>query len=76
MLPSVAHHPRFSRLVFRHADLEKVASGCRWAEGQDRSPLPHSAAWDCVAPRRRFCRAQAATSTIVLSASGRKGKSV
>ena len=33
MLPYVAHDPRFSRLVIGHANLEKLASGCRWAEG-------------------------------------------
>jgi gluconolactonase len=32
MLPYVAHDPRFSRLVIGHANLEKLASGCRWAE--------------------------------------------
>jgi len=33
MLPYVAHDPRFSHLVIGHANLEKLASGCRWAEG-------------------------------------------
>ena len=33
MLPYVAHDPRFSGLVIGHANLEKLANGCRWAEG-------------------------------------------
>lgn len=33
MLPYVTHDARFARLVFGHANLEKLASGCRWAEG-------------------------------------------
>lgn len=33
MLPYVVHDPKFSRLVFAHANLEKLAGGCRWAEG-------------------------------------------
>jgi gluconolactonase len=33
MLPYVAHDPRFVRLVFAHANLERLACGCRWAEG-------------------------------------------
>ncbi len=33
MLPYVAHDPRFLRLVIGHANLEKLAGGCRWAEG-------------------------------------------
>ena len=33
MLPYVAHDPRFLRLVIGHANLEKLATGCRWAEG-------------------------------------------
>ena len=33
MLPYVAHDPRFLGLVIGHANLEKLATGCRWAEG-------------------------------------------
>ena len=33
VLPYVVHDPRFLRLVIGHAKLEKLASGCRWAEG-------------------------------------------
>ncbi len=33
MLPYVVHDPGFSRLVIVHANLEKLAGGCRWAEG-------------------------------------------
>jgi gluconolactonase len=33
MLPYVVHDPRFSHLVILHANLERFACGCRWAEG-------------------------------------------
>jgi gluconolactonase len=33
MLPFVTHDLRFERLVIGHANLEKVFTGCRWAEG-------------------------------------------
>ena len=33
MLPWVVHDPRFSRLLIGHVNLEKLAGGCRWAEG-------------------------------------------
>ena len=33
MLPYVAHDPQFLHLVIGHANLEKLAGGCRWAEG-------------------------------------------
>ena len=33
MLPYIVHDPRFTRLVIGHANLEKLANGCRWAEG-------------------------------------------
>lgn len=33
MLPYVTHDPRFLRLVIAHANLEKLATGFRWAEG-------------------------------------------
>ncbi|QDF38814.1 SMP-30/gluconolactonase/LRE family protein [Bradyrhizobium symbiodeficiens] len=33
MLPYVVHEARFAQLVIGHANLEKLATGCRWAEG-------------------------------------------
>jgi gluconolactonase len=33
MIPFVVHDPRFKALVIGHAQLEKLATGCRWAEG-------------------------------------------
>lgn len=33
MAPFIVHDPRFSTLVIGHANLEKLATGCRWAEG-------------------------------------------
>ncbi len=33
MRPFVVHDPRFAARVIGHANLEKLATGCRWAEG-------------------------------------------
>lgn len=33
MVPFVAHDSRFLKLIIGHANLEKLATGCRWAEG-------------------------------------------
>jgi gluconolactonase len=33
MIPFVVRDPRFKALVIGHAQLEKLATGCRWAEG-------------------------------------------
>jgi gluconolactonase len=33
MIPFVVHDPRFNALVIGHAQLDKLATGCRWAEG-------------------------------------------
>jgi hypothetical protein len=74
------------RLWRMHGRLDGEQSQ-RSAKGVPKSPVPgcpeydtscisHSAACECAALRCRFRRAQSATSSIVLSVSGRKGKIV
>lgn len=46
MLPYVTHDARFARLVFGHANLEKLSSGYRWAEGPAYFPAGRYLIWD------------------------------
>jgi gluconolactonase len=55
MLPYVAHDPRFSRLVIGHANLEKLASGCRWAEGPAYFAAGRYLIWSDI-PNNRMMR--------------------
>ena len=55
MLPYVVHDPRFSRLVIGHASLEKLASGCRWAEGPAYFPAGRYLVWSDI-PNDRMMR--------------------
>ena len=55
MLPYVAHHPGFLSLVFGHANLEKLASGCRWAEGPAYFPAGRYLIWSDI-PNDRMMR--------------------
>ncbi len=55
MLPYVAHDPRFLRLVFAHANLEKLATGCRWAEGPAYLPAGRYLIWSDI-PNDRMMR--------------------
>ena len=55
MLPYVVHDPRFSRLVIGHANLEKLASGCRWAEGPAYFPAGRYLVWSDI-PNDRMMR--------------------
>jgi len=55
MLPYVVHDPRFSRLVIGHAHLEKLASGCRWAEGPAYFPAGRYLVWSDI-PNDRMMR--------------------
>jgi gluconolactonase len=55
MLPYVAHDPRFERLVIGHALLEKIASGCRWAEGPAYFPAGRYLIWSDI-PNNRMMR--------------------
>jgi gluconolactonase len=55
MLPFVAHDPRFLGLVIAHANLEKLASGCRWAEGPAYFPAGRYLIWSDI-PNDRMMR--------------------
>jgi gluconolactonase len=55
MLPYVAHDPRFLRLVIGHANLEKLAGGCRWAEGPAYFPAGRYLIWSDI-PNDRMMR--------------------
>jgi gluconolactonase len=55
MLPYVVHDPKFSHLVFNHANLEKLASGCRWAEGPAYFPAGRYLVWSDI-PNDRMMR--------------------
>jgi gluconolactonase len=55
MLPYVTHDERFSRLVIGHANLEKLASGYRWAEGPAYFPAGRYLIWSDI-PNNRMMR--------------------
>lgn len=55
MLPYIAHDPRFSGLVIGHANLEKLASGCRWAEGPAYFAAGRYLIWSDI-PNNRMMR--------------------
>ncbi|MBR0755453.1 SMP-30/gluconolactonase/LRE family protein [Bradyrhizobium jicamae] len=55
MLPHVTHDPRFERLVFPHVNLEKLTSGCRWAEGPAYFPAGCYLVWSDI-PNNRMMR--------------------
>ncbi|MGY4343555.1 sugar lactone lactonase YvrE [Bradyrhizobium sp. GM7.3] len=55
MLPYVTHDARFARLVFGHANLEKLTSGCRWAEGPAYFPAGRYLIWSDI-PNNRMMR--------------------
>src|SRR5690348_905085 len=55
MLPYITHDPRFSGLVIGHANLEKLASGCRWAEGPAYFAAGRYLVWSDI-PNNRMMR--------------------
>jgi len=55
MLPHVTHDPRFERLVFGHVNLEKLFTGCRWAEGPAYFPAGRYLVWSDI-PNNRMMR--------------------
>src|SRR5262249_16393132 len=55
MLPYVTHIPRFDRLVIGHANLEKLATGCRWAEGPAYFAAGRYLVWSDI-PNNRMMR--------------------
>ena len=44
----VPHDPRFNALVIGHAKLEKLWSGCRWAEGPAYFPAGRYLIWSDI----------------------------
>jgi gluconolactonase len=55
VLPYVAHDQRFSHLVIGHANLEKLASGCRWSEGPAYFAAGRYLIWSDI-PNNRMMR--------------------
>ncbi len=51
----IAHDPRFSSLVIGHAKLEKLYTGCRWAEGPAYFPAGRYLVWSDI-PNDRVMR--------------------
>jgi gluconolactonase len=51
----IAHDPRFARLVIGHAKLEKLWTGCRWAEGPVYFPAGRYLVWSDI-PNNRMMR--------------------
>ncbi len=51
----IVHDPRFSRLVIGHARLEKLWTGCRWAEGPAYFPAGRYLVWSDI-PNNRMMR--------------------
>ena len=50
-----AHDPRFERLVIGHAKLERLWTGCRWAEGPAYFPAGRYLVWSDI-PNDRLMR--------------------
>jgi gluconolactonase len=55
MVPFVIHDPRFSELVLGHANLDKLAGGCRWAEGPAYFAAGRYLVWSDI-PNNRMMR--------------------
>jgi len=55
MRPFVSHDPRFSARVIGHALLEKLFTGCRWAEGPAYFPAGRYLVWSDI-PNDRLMR--------------------
>jgi gluconolactonase len=55
MVPFVVHDARFSKLVLGHANLDKLASGCRWAEGPAYFAAGRYLVWSDI-PNNRMMR--------------------
>ncbi|QCI64776.1 SMP-30/gluconolactonase/LRE family protein [Phreatobacter stygius] len=51
----VIHDPRFARLIIGHAKLEKLHTGCRWAEGPAYFPAGKYLIWSDI-PNDRLMR--------------------
>ncbi|MCA6111245.1 SMP-30/gluconolactonase/LRE family protein [Bradyrhizobium cenepequi] len=55
MKSAIVHDPRFSSLIVDHAQLEQLASGCRWAEGPAYFPAGRYLVWSDI-PNNRMMR--------------------
>lgn len=55
MRPFVSHDPRFNARVIGHALLEKLFTGCRWAEGPAYFPAGRYLVWSDI-PNNRMMR--------------------
>jgi gluconolactonase len=55
MSETIAHDDRFARLVIGHAKLEKLWTGCRWAEGPAYFPAGRYLVWSDI-PNNRMMR--------------------
>jgi gluconolactonase len=55
MSETIAHDERFARLVIGHARLEKLWTGCRWAEGPAYFPAGRYLVWSDI-PNNRLMR--------------------
>ena len=55
MKPAIVHDPRFASLIIGHAQLEHLASGCRWAEGPAYFPAGRYLVWSDI-PNNRMMR--------------------
>jgi gluconolactonase len=55
--------PAFRRLVIRHAQLERLAAGCRWAEGPAYFPAGRFLVWSDI-PNNRMMRYDEADDSI------------
>jgi len=51
----IVHDPRFSSLVIGHANLEKLATGCRWSEGPAYFAAGRYLVWSDI-PNNRMMR--------------------
>jgi gluconolactonase len=49
------HDPRFAGLIVRHANLERLATGCRWSEGPAYFPAGRYLVWSDI-PNDRMMR--------------------
>jgi gluconolactonase len=55
MAAFIVHDERFSRLVLGNANLDRLASGCRWAEGAAYFPAGRYLVWSDI-PNNRMLR--------------------
>jgi len=74
----VPHDPRFNALVIGHAKLEKLWSGCRWAEGPAYFPAGRYLIWSDIPNNRmmRFDETDGSVSTFRLPSNNSNGNTI